>query len=95
MQTQADAARGPAPALLDAYEGEATIETYTVFYDRDGAAKSGVIVARTPGGARTLAYVPRVDGELIARLTDGEAEPVGMHGRVSARADGLNLWRLS
>src|SRR5690606_7690983 len=40
MQAQADAARGPAPALLEAYEGEAAIETYTVFYDRDGAPKS-------------------------------------------------------
>lgn len=95
VQAQADAARGAAPTLLDAYNGDAVIETYTVFYDRDGAPKSGVIVARTPNGARTLGYVPREDSELIAFLTNGAREPVGAPGRLSASGDGLNLWRLS
>jgi len=95
VQAEAEAARGPAPALLDVYEGEAAIETYTVFYDRDGAPKSGVIVAQTPKHERVLAYVSRDDTELIAFLTDGAQEPVGAAGQITTYAEGLNHWRLS
>lgn len=94
VQEQADTQRGPAPVLLETYSGEATIETYTIFYDREGAAKSGVVVGRTPKAERFLAYV-RPDGtEEIAFLTDGSREPVGVRGRVTTDADGLNHWRL-
>lgn len=89
VQAEADARRGPAPKLLESYDGDATIETYTVFYDREGAAKSGVIVARTLQHERFLAYVRGDDSNLIALLTDGAHEPVGMSGRAVTDADGL------
>ena len=94
VQDQADAQRGPAPAFLETYSGEAAIETYTVFYDREGAAKSGVIVGRTPKAERFLAYVAGEDAETIAFLTDGQREPVGARGRVVTDAEGANHWRL-
>lgn len=94
VQAEADALRGPAPALLDVYSGDGAIETYTVFYDRDGVAKSGAIVGRTPDAARFLAYVAREDTELIAFLTDGAREPIGTQGRVITDASGVNHWRL-
>ncbi len=94
VQAEADAQRGPAPALLETYSGEAEIVTYTVFYDREGAPKSGVIVAATAEEERVLAYVGRADAELIAFLTDGENEPVGALGRISTDTDGVNHWRL-
>jgi acetyl-CoA C-acetyltransferase len=94
VQTEADAEREPSPPLLETYAGEATIRTYTVFYDRDGAARSGVIVAGAPGGAHVLTYVSREDVDLIALMTDGEREPVGVSGQVSTDADGVNHWRL-
>ena len=90
VQAEADAARGPVPELVKDYAGPAEIETYTVFYARDGSAKTGVVVARTPGGARTLAKVE--DAETIAWLTGGEAEPVGTRGEVIADAD-MRVWR--
>ncbi len=93
VQAEADAQRGPAPVFLEAHAGEAEIFTYTVFYDRAGAAKSGVIVAKTPSGERVLAYVGREDAELIAFLTNGEREPIGVTGRVSTDAEGVNHWR--
>ncbi|WP_395645426.1 acetyl-CoA acetyltransferase [Terricaulis sp.] len=92
VQAEADAQRGPAPALLEDYEGPAAIETYTVFYARDGAAKNGVIVARTPSGARFLAYVPADDASMIAFLTDGAREPVGASGKAVRGSDGLIVW---
>ena len=90
-QADADAMRGPAPALLDEYEGPATIETYTVFYDRAGAAKHGVIIARAPDGARFLAYAPGGDA-VIGMLTSERGEPVGTRGRARRRGDGLVVW---
>src|SRR5690606_27482309 len=94
VQVDADASRPAAPRLLAAYAGAGEIETYTVFYDRDGAAKSGVIVGRTPNADRFLASVAREDTDLIAFLTDGAREPIGARGRVETDATGLNHWRL-
>lgn len=93
VQDDADSQRPPAPVLLDTYAGDGVIENYTVFYDRDGAAKSGVIVAKTPNADRVLAYVGRDDAELIEFLTNGACEPVGARGRVTTDAEGVNHWR--
>src|SRR3546814_19784403 len=55
-QSEAEAKRGPVPELVEDYAGPAPIESYTVFYGRDGMPKAGVVVARTPEGKRTLAH---------------------------------------
>ena len=91
-QAEADAARGAVPELLKDYAGPAEVETYTVFYNRDGSAKSGVVVARTPDGDRTLALVPGDDAATIAFLTDGAVEPVGTRGELVADGD-MKVWR--
>lgn len=92
FQADADAKRGPIPELDQDYTGTATIETYTIFYGRDGAPKAGVVVARTPAGARTLAHVDVHDAAMLAFLTDGTAEPVGTKGQIVALAEGFG-WR--
>ena len=94
VQAEADAKREPPPRLLETYSGAAEINNYTVFYNRDGSPKSGVIVAQTPTGERVLAYVAREDAELIAFLTNGAREPAGAMGQMSTDADGVNYWRL-
>lgn len=91
-QAEADAARGRVPELVKDYAGPAEIETYTVFYARDGKPRSGVVVARLPDGNRTLAQVPGDDAATIAFLTDGAAEPVGTKGEVVAAGD-MKVWR--
>ncbi|MND06249.1 acetyl-CoA acetyltransferase [compost metagenome] len=63
-----------------------------MFYDRAGAPKHGVIVARTPDHARFLAYVP-ADDAAIDLLTSGRTEPVGARGAATRRDDGLVVWR--
>jgi acetyl-CoA C-acetyltransferase len=89
-QAEADAAREAIPPLDEAYVGAAVIETYTLFYGRDGAARAGVVVARTPAGARTLAHVDVADAAMVAFLTDGAVEPVGSAGTVLDGGDGGN-----
>lgn len=91
VQAEADAQRGAAPALLDAYSGPGSIETYTVSYERDGAPKHGVIVARTPNEDRFLAFVPASDAHAITYLTNGDAEPVGKEIVVRTDNTGLNI----
>lgn len=92
FQDEADGDRGIVPAIVEDYAGPAVIETYTVLYERSGAAKWGVVVARTPDGRRTLAKVPPDDAAAIAFLTDGRAEPVGAQGRIHAQPGGDQIW---
>ena len=90
-QAEADAAREPIPALDKDYVGPARIETYTVFYARDGAPRAGVVVGLTPDGQRTLAHVDVSDAAMLAYLTDGAVEAVGTNGAIEARGD-LRFW---
>jgi acetyl-CoA C-acetyltransferase len=91
-QAEAEEKRGPVPELVEDYAGPATIESYTVFYGRDGSPRAGVVVAQTPEGARTLAHVDVGDAAMLAFLTDGTAEPVGSAGQIVALDDGFG-WR--
>ena len=93
-QHEADARRGPIPALEEHYEGEAEMETYTVHYARDGSPRSGVVVARTPQGQRTLALVPGTDTSTLAVLTSGTREPIGTAGLIRRDEEGMGLWQM-
>ena len=81
------------PEADDDYEGLASIESYTVFYNRDGSVKFGTIIARTSADARVLARVDAADEAMVAFLTDGAVEPVGAPGRTERGEDGLIHWR--
>jgi acetyl-CoA C-acetyltransferase len=94
-QAEADSLRGPAPPIQEDYLGPATVETYTVLYDRAGAVQHGAIVARAPNGARFIAKVSAADGAAIHWLTSGEQEPVGMPGTAVKGADGDTWWARS
>ena len=92
VQDQADQTRGPVPPLTNDYQGPASIETFTVLYDRDGEVDQGVVVARTPAGERLLARVERTDPAGLAVLTRLEATAIGAAGTVTANPDGILLW---
>ena len=84
--------RGPVPLLDPDYAGPGSIETYTVFYDRSGAPRAGVVVARNPAGTRFLSTVPGDDAATIAFLTNGATQPVGTPGQARPGPDGLIRW---
>jgi acetyl-CoA C-acetyltransferase len=95
VQAAAEAERREIPRLVEDYAGPGMVETYTVFYERDGRPKSGVVVARTPDGARFLSAIPAEDEATIAFFTDGRAQPVGATGAAAAGPEGIQLWRRS
>ena len=67
------------PAYAEA-EGAATIETFTVLHDRDGAPHHGVVILRTSDGRRALGRVPGSDEETIAMLKHTDRTPIGTRG---------------
>ncbi|WP_374533150.1 acetyl-CoA acetyltransferase [Phenylobacterium sp.] len=62
-----------APALDQAYAGEAAVETYTIDYA--GPAPRGVVVARTPANARIIAMTPPDDAAVVNEMI--QADPLG------------------
>lgn len=92
VQEKAEAARGPVPELLETYQGPATVETYTITYARDGEPLQGVVILRTPTGARTMARVLAVDTESLDLLRSTEGSAVGAAGFVRVDAFGKLVW---
>ena len=92
FQAEADALRGDVPSITLDYTGPARIETYTILYDRTGAPRHGVVVARIDGGSRTLAAVPAQDTQTIARLESGGNALIGATGQIIKTGD-RNLWQ--
>ncbi|PZN92289.1 MAG: acetyl-CoA acetyltransferase [Alphaproteobacteria bacterium] len=92
VQEAAEAARATVPALALDYAGPATIETFSVVYDRDGAPSHGSIIGLTPERARVFARIDMADAGFVGRLLSLEASPVGLGGTVSVGEDGLQAW---
>lgn len=93
VQAEADRNRQPAPPFVTEASGPGKVESFTVIYGRGGAAEHGVVMLRTPEGARTLARVPVSDTQTLALLTNLDRTPVGGLGTISAAADGILEWR--
>lgn len=73
------------PPVDEKAEGKATIETYTVDYDRKGVPKRAYIVGRLrSNGHRFVAN--HGDEQTLQQLAEGSFEPVGQHGRVESDA---------
>jgi len=76
----------PAVEVRDEANGSATVETYTMIYDREGRPARGIVVGRTDDGHRFLANTPD-DRSLNDQVV--EKEFIGARGRVT-HIDGTN-----
>lgn len=94
VQEMADARRGEVPALVLDYSGPATIETYTVRYDRSGAAQDGIVIARTPARERLMAMVAIDDTPSMALLQSTAANAIGSVGHVRRDPFGNLVWEV-
>jgi acetyl-CoA C-acetyltransferase len=88
-------AGGRPPGVVEQASGAATIEAYTVEYDRSGEPLRAVVVGRTTDGSRFVANAPDGDRATLDALVDVRREAVGRTGEVAVGDDGRNLFRLA
>jgi acetyl-CoA C-acetyltransferase len=93
VQAIADKRRTEPPKFNPDAVGAATVESFTVIYDRDGAAKHGVVILRNDQNERTLARVPANDKATLARLLDLDRSPIGSTGTIGRADDGMREWK--
>ncbi|MGI8750910.1 MAG: acetyl-CoA acetyltransferase [Acidimicrobiales bacterium] len=80
-----------APVVTSRPAGPATVETYTVVYDRSGVPERAVVIGRVGDGGRFAARVA-ADPDVLAWLVGGVDQPVGRAGTVAAGDDGLPVF---
>ncbi len=79
------------PELALGPQGNATVETYTVIYDRDGQPERGIVIGRLDDGRR---FIARNDADADILETMVREEAVGRRGRVRHdSAQGISLFR--
>ena len=61
-------------------DGDVSLETFTVTYDRDGAAEQAIVVSRTPDGTRAWGNV--TDSDTLAQMCAEEG--IGRTGVLAA-----------
>ena len=83
------------PPIVEQPTGPATIETYTVAYNRAGEPERGFIIGRLADGSRFIANTPEGDVDTFALLTSGAVEPIGLMGSVGPGPDGRNIFRFA
>jgi acetyl-CoA C-acetyltransferase len=94
LQAAADAKRAKVPTLDESPTGLASLESFTILYERDGSVRHGVVMLRTRTGGRTLAMVPADDPETLSFLTNVSRSPVGVYGVVGAAENAPPTWRV-
>lgn len=78
------------PAFVAEPSGAATVETYTVLFNRDGAPERGLVIGRVASGERFIANTPS-DRRTLESMAASEF--VGARGRVAQdAAAGLNVF---
>jgi acetyl-CoA C-acetyltransferase len=88
-QDQAGLDAMPHPTLMEAGEGAAEVETYTVVFDRAGEPEFAIVVGRLEDGSRFIANT-EPDPELLRWMT--QEEMVGREAKVRHDADtGRNI----
>lgn len=60
--------QGPKPQIDPTPSGRATVETYTVMYDRDNMPSQGVVIGKEENGKRFAAFTPS-DPSLLSIMT--------------------------
>jgi acetyl-CoA C-acetyltransferase len=91
-QARVDALESPRLELAPV--GDATIEGWTVTYERGGDPETGLIVGRLADGARFVATTPPGDRDQLDRLVGDDADLLDRPGTVGAAGDGRNEFRL-
>ncbi len=87
------------PPFVGQAEGDATVETYTVVFNREGEPEQGIVIGRLNGGAaiallREHAGGPRIDARDDARGIRGRSWPGALARRSEPVRGGLGRQRI-
>jgi acetyl-CoA C-acetyltransferase len=88
-QAELDRLKLKGPRLVDDASGSATVETFTLFHDREGRPTTAVIIGRLDDGSRFLAR-PEPDDRILNAMM--EKEVIGEKGRVRSKDD-MNIFQ--
>jgi acetyl-CoA C-acetyltransferase len=77
------------PEVISSPSGSATVETYTVVFERDGAPALGIVIGRDAEGRRFIANTPD-DRSLLESMT--QREFIGTKGRVTQSPENKNIF---
>jgi acetyl-CoA C-acetyltransferase len=83
-QVELDSLKMNGPALVEEASGKATVETFTLFHDREGRPITAVIIGRLDDGSRFLAK-PEPDESILNAMM--EREVIGERGKVRPKDD--------
>ena len=81
--------REPHPAFIETPSGAATVETYTVIFDRDGAPERGIVFGRDAERRRFIANTPGDRRTLESMM---KHEIIGTKGTAAQSEDGRNVF---
>jgi acetyl-CoA C-acetyltransferase len=81
--------------VVSDYEGKASLETFTILYDRKGRPTHGVAVLKVDETTRTLAKVAADDVQTISLLQNQQQSPIGKIGMVKMDLNQLPVWSIS
>jgi acetyl-CoA C-acetyltransferase len=81
------------PPIVEDANGAATIETFTVEYERDGTPLRAIVIGRLDDGSRFVANAADDDHATLAALVDTEREAIGRRGLVATADERRNLFR--
>ncbi len=83
-QDELDRLKMKGPPLVEDASGNATVETFTIFHDREGRPITAVIIGRLDDGSRFLAKPEPGERILNAMM---EKEVIGEKGKVTSKDD--------
>ncbi|KAF3400486.1 hypothetical protein DPV78_004889 [Talaromyces pinophilus] len=80
----------PIPQIVENAEGEATIETYTIEYNRTGTPETGYIIGRLKNDSNTRFIAVTADNKSLERLVELAVsdQPIGKTGYVYVEEGG-------
>lgn len=91
IDVQGEVDARPRVQAIQRYTGPASIETWTVTYDRDGGPERALVAVRTPDGARAFAWTG--DAELLSGFTGTGTDGARLEG-TGVRIDDDGVLRL-
>ncbi len=69
--------------------GSFWVDSYTIWFDRQGEPETGILIGRTESGKRTLAHTPAGNKDILHAMM--QKEWIGASGKIIGKKDKINV----